>query len=103
MIDPKLGKVLFYPVVLIPGASGQGRSRPGPFRWLAPCDTPQQAQGELDRMIAERGASMGYVIEFPENGEPEIMVNRIRPGPVRTIIEKYVMLCDLIDDEHPLR
>lgn len=102
MYTEKDGKILFYPVVLIPGRSGTGRKRPGPFKWLRPCDTAKEARELVNAAVTLEGASMGFVTRFPEKGEPTIMVNYIVPTSARTPIEKYLMLCDLLDAEHPL-
>lgn len=103
MINLKAGeRILFYAVVLIPGRSGTGRSRPGPFRWLAPRDTAREAAEDLRLSLAD-DATMGFVVRFPERGDPDVMINYIMPASVRNPIEKYVLLCDLIDREHPLR
>lgn len=100
MIDPIEGKILFYPVVLVPGRSGRGRDRPGPFRWLRPCDTPNEARRLVNEARAEEGATLGFVVKFPERGKPAVLNNYTRPTEVKTAVEKYLMLVDLIAREH---
>lgn len=99
-MNTSTGKVLFYPVILIPGRSGTGRARPGPFRWLAPRDTPGAAKEDCAWHVKTQGASMGFVVRFADDGStPMILVNYTVPTSVRTPVEKYLTLADLIARE----
>lgn len=99
-MNTSTGKVLFYPVILIPGRSGTGRARPGPFRWLAPRDTPAQAKEDCVWAVKHEDASMGVVVRFADDGStPMILTNYIVPTSVRTPIEKYLTLVGLIAEE----
>lgn len=93
-------KPLYYPVLMCPGHSGQGRDRAGPYRWRRPTDTPQQAQAVLRTAIAEGSATLGFVVRMDDRG-PEILVKRTEPAAARAIVEHYEAVWTAIDNEHP--
>jgi hypothetical protein len=99
---PADARSLYYPVILVPGRSGTGRDRPGPFRWLKPCDHPREAEALIVRAMADEGATMGFVVLFAEGeDDPRILVDRTKPTAARNAIQKYLSLVDLIEREHP--
>ena len=103
MIDSVLGRILFYPVLLIPGKTGWGRRRPGPFRWGESCETAKLAREVVDKAIESDGASMASSSDSRSNKRVMFKSWSATRDPewVRKIVNHYVQLCDLIDQEHP--